>query len=205
LIVGNDIVDLGDPEARRGACHPGFDARVFAPSELASLAACQSRETMRWALWSAKEAAYKAACQENSKIIFSPVRFVVQLDRGLRGFVTHEDRRWPLHVRHRDDCVHALVVIDESDSDEGSSVIWEARRLTATELGDPSQSVRELAVATIAERLGVSAATLRIQRSGRIPQLLVAGTNNASALSLSHHGSYVGFAFCSRAGQGVLH
>jgi hypothetical protein len=160
---------------------------------------------MRWILWSAKEAAYKAARQENAKAIFSPARFVVQLDPTLRGFVTHEDRRWPVHIQHRDDCVHALVVIDEDGRDEGSRVIWEARRLTATELGDPSQSVRELAVATIAERLGVSAATLRVQRSGRIPQLLVAGTNNASALSLSHHGSYVGFAFCSRAEQDVLH
>ena len=117
----------------------------------------------------------------------------------------HEDRRWPVHIQHRGDCVHALVVIDEDGRDEGGRVIWEARRLTATELGDPSQSVRELAVATIAERLGVSTATLRIQRSGRIPQLLVSGTNNASALSLSHHGSYVGFAFCSRAEQDVLH
>ena len=28
-MVGNDVVDLGDPETRPGATHPRFDARVF--------------------------------------------------------------------------------------------------------------------------------------------------------------------------------
>ena len=38
-MVGDDVVDLADPEARADALHPRFDARVFAPAERAALAA----------------------------------------------------------------------------------------------------------------------------------------------------------------------
>ena len=33
-MIGNDVVDLGDDEAREGAQHPRFDARVFTAGEL---------------------------------------------------------------------------------------------------------------------------------------------------------------------------
>jgi phosphopantetheinyl transferase (holo-ACP synthase) len=215
LIVGNDIVDLGDPEAHHGAdgsvapelarglggCHPRFDARVFAPSELATLAVSESKRLMRWVLWSAKEAAYKAARQERAEVAFSPVRFIVHMHPTLRGFVSYEDRRWPVRVAHRGNCIHALVVND----DEDGSTIWESRRLTATELDDPSRSVREFAVATIARRLNVSASDLRIESSGRVPQLLLANGGKPQTLSLSHHGIYVGFAYRAGPEQDLFH
>ena len=117
------------------------------------------------------------------------------------GFVAYEDRRWPVRIQHRESFVHALVVDDEINS----NTIWKARRLTAAELGDPSRSARALAVEAISERMGVSESGLRIQRSGRIPQLIVAGADEISALSLSHHGAYVGFACRFRAQQEVIH
>ena len=40
-MLGNDIVDLGDPETRPGARHPRFDARVFTREERAALAAAR--------------------------------------------------------------------------------------------------------------------------------------------------------------------
>jgi hypothetical protein len=62
------------------------------------------------------------------------------------------------------------------------------------ELHDPSQAVRRFAIASIAAGLGVSTSDLRIEKINRIPQLIVAGEAAPVALSLSHHGSYVGFA-----------
>ena len=43
-MLGNDVVDLADPETRRAALHPRFDARAFAPRERAALAAASDRQ-----------------------------------------------------------------------------------------------------------------------------------------------------------------
>ena len=36
-MLGNDVVDLGDPECREARLHPRFDARVFTPEERTAL------------------------------------------------------------------------------------------------------------------------------------------------------------------------
>ena len=38
-MIGNDVVDLADPDADPGRLHPRFDGRVFDPSEHALIAA----------------------------------------------------------------------------------------------------------------------------------------------------------------------
>jgi phosphopantetheinyl transferase (holo-ACP synthase) len=188
-MVGNDIVDLADPETRLEACHPRFDRRVFAPAEIKLLATTRSRVRMRWILWSAKEAAYKAARQACATTVFSPSRFVVCLDSALHGTVHHENRCWNVRIQLNGNCVHAVV----DDEKFRGDAIWSARRLTVEERGDASTGARRLAVATVAAHLGLSVGQLRIERSGRIPQLVVEGAAPQLDLSLSHHGSYAGF------------
>ena len=188
-MVGNDIVDLADPETRLGACHPRFDRRVFAPAELELLATTRSHVRMRWILWSAKEAAYKAARQASATTVFSPSRFVVRLNPALQGSVRHGSRCWNVRIQLNGNCVHAVV----NDEKFCGDTIWGDRRLSAEERGDPSKGARRFAVATVAARLGLSVAHLRIERSGRIPQLIFDGAAPQVDLSLSHHGSYAGF------------
>jgi hypothetical protein len=144
----------------------------------------------RWILWSAKEAAYKAARRESAEVAFSPARFVVDLDRSLCGSVRYGIRRWPVRVQIDGDCVHAVVREDESFAGTLSG----ACRLTSTELRDPSEGVRRFALSSIATELGVAISDLRIEKIDRIPQLILAGKASPVALSLSHHGSYAGFA-----------
>jgi len=191
-VVGNDIVDLADPDASRGACHPRFDRRVFAPDEARSLPTECSDLQKRWILWSAKEAAFKAARRESARVVFSPARFVVDLDRSLCGSVRHEMRRWSARVRVDGDCVHAVV----GDSNVISSIVSSVCRLTIDELRDPSAAVRRFTLSSLAAMLRVATSDLRIERAGRIPQLILAGRARPVPLSLSHHGSYAGFA-CS--------
>jgi phosphopantetheinyl transferase (holo-ACP synthase) len=189
-MVGNDIVDLSDPESSRGANHSRFDRRVFTPEELEALSIEYSDVQMRWILWSAKEATYKAARRDRAGIVFSPARFVVELDRSLCGSVTVGDHRWPVRVQIGAECVHAVVSGNESFVGTHSN----SRRLTLAERGDPSHAVRRFAIASISEALGVTASDLRIEKNGRIPQLIVAREVASVALSLSHHGAYMGFA-----------
>ncbi len=200
-MIGNDVVDLFDPESSREACHLRFDRRVFTPVELEVLSTDHTVVQRRWILWSAKEAAYKAARRECSRVVFSPARFVVNLDRSLCGSVSYGIRRWPVRVRIDGDCVHAVVAENESFADTLSG----SRRLTTAELRDPSHGVRRFAIVSIATELGVATSDLRIEKVDRIPQLIVAGEAAPVALSLSHHGSYAGFAYRPDAQRDGLH
>ena len=67
-MIGNDIVDLRDPEVQPGASHPRFDRRVFAPEERSALAASGARERLRWILWAAKEAGRKRPTTTNARV-----------------------------------------------------------------------------------------------------------------------------------------
>lgn len=200
-MVGNDVVDLSDPESSFDACHSRFDRRVFVPEEFEALSIEYTDAQRRWILWSAKEAAYKAARRENAGVVFSPARFVVNLDPSLCGSVSLGILRWPVRVWIGGDCVHAVVSKDESFSGTLSG----ACRLTTTELRDPSQAVRRFAIASIAAELDVATFDLRIEKCNRIPQLIVADEAAPMALSLSHHGAYVGFALRSNTQQSRLH
>jgi hypothetical protein len=191
-MVGNDVVDLSDPESSHDARHARFDRRVFTHEEFEALSSDHTDTQRRWILWSAKEAAFKAARREAAETVFSPARFVVILDRSLCGSVGIGSRRWPVRIQIAGNCVHAVV----SENESFAGILSGSRRLTVAELRDPSQGVRRFAIESIAAGLGVATSDLRIEKTNRIPQLIVAGDAEPVALSLSHHGSYAGFACC---------
>ena len=83
-MLGNDVIDLRDPETWPGACHPRFDRRVFTPAECATIAASPRPAMTRWVHWAAKESAYKAARRQRPATIFAPRRFGVDA-RGRLG------------------------------------------------------------------------------------------------------------------------
>jgi phosphopantetheinyl transferase (holo-ACP synthase) len=187
-MLGDDVVDLGDPEARPGAQHPRFDARVLAPSERAALAASAAPDRLRWVLWAAKEAAYKLARKLDPRAPFSPRRFVVSLDARWRGRV-----EWPGGAARVEVCragavVHATAMDSDADA---ARVVRGVARLDAG--ADPSRAARDLARRRVAERLGCSEDELRVERRGRIPSLHLPGAGVLD-LSLSHHGRLVAFA-----------
>src|SRR5574337_2138325 len=76
-MVGNDVVDLADPQCLPLGTHPRFDQRVFAQSELRLIHASATPAWMRWMLWAAKESAYKILRKQDPAMTFAPRRFVV--------------------------------------------------------------------------------------------------------------------------------
>jgi len=197
-MIGNDIVDLSDPETRRGGQHPRFDERVFAVSERAAIARSSDPHRTRWALWAVKESAYKAWRRIRPETVFSPRRFVVDLDPQGNGSVTHRNRRASARVETAGDCVHAVVEVDSTSA----WTLWAAqpvRNPTTSPLAshadaNRSERVRALALDCIADRLEIDRRDLGIGRIGRIPTLLHRDAPTAALLSLSHHGGFVGFA-----------
>ena len=79
MSVGNDVVDLDDPDTRLDSLHPRWDERVFGAAERRALEASSSRHLLHWALWAAKESAYKARKRLDPHTVFSPREFEIEL------------------------------------------------------------------------------------------------------------------------------
>jgi phosphopantetheinyl transferase (holo-ACP synthase) len=186
-MVGNDVVDLGDAETCNGPAHPRFDARVFAPSEQAALAASDAANRLRWSLWAAKEAAYKLAVKQSPGLVFSPRRFVVSLRSDLPDEVSTPVGIFDVALASKGDALHAVAKARGAPTpaigltNAGSEV-------------DASKAVRRFAARCLAERLAVTPGDLHFGRRGRVPTLQLRGDSRRFDLSLSHHGRYLAFA-----------
>ena len=76
-MIGNDIVDLRDSDARPTERTPAFDARVFTPAERQRISASPDGVGERWLTWGAKEAAFKLARKRDATVAFIPLGFEV--------------------------------------------------------------------------------------------------------------------------------
>lgn len=192
-MLGNDVVDLHDEEARDGATHPRFDARVFTESERASIASSDEPNRLRWSLWAAKEAAYKLGVTHRPGLVFSPRRFVVELEGAGEGRVKTPVGRFDLKLVDAGDAVHAIA------TEAGAPAPVAGMTRTVGDV-DPSRGVRRFAARILAERFGVATSGVEIGRRGRVPTLRLQGDPRRFELSLSHHGRYLAFA-CAEAAR----
>lgn len=181
-MVGNDVVDLRDPEL---LAHPGgerFDARVFGPSERRRIDAALDPVRVRWALWAAKEAAFKLAVKRAPGLAFRPIRFEVAEDDA--SVAIPGQAPCALRIGHAGDHLHAVAW------DEERPPLASTGRIASEAPEAQSRGARELALRALA-RAGVDEP--RIGREGRRPVLCCAGGTTRD-LSLSHHGRVVAFA-----------
>jgi hypothetical protein len=198
-MLGNDVIDLADPET--SSRHPRFDARVFGATERALIARSEDAERLRQVLWAAKEAAYKAARSSAPETIFSPRRFAVSLGADGTGRVAFPGGEAVLRVRSDGDCVHVVATLAGIDA---GRVVWaEGRVAEPADPAAPSRAVRALATSDIAARLGTADAGLRVERRRRAPSLR--GSDACAALSLSHHGRFVAYAALLDIPSGATH
>ena len=216
-MLGNDVVDLHDPDAQPESFRPGFDARVFSADERWAIAHDVNPLARRWAHWAAKEAAYKLARQIDSAFIFSPGRLIANFApvanqvggrverRGhLRIENSHAERTdFPLRIALRSfetsERIHVVAVPETMD--------WGAVDFAVERLGrgqeDSSAAVRTMAIAEIGRWLGVETQRLAIGRRGRIPTVLLDGSTTSLSLSLSHHGDWISYAMGLRMDSGI--
>lgn len=190
-MIGNDVVDLRDPETQPGATHPRFDARVFGRVERRAIRRSAAPNRLRWALWAGKESGYKIARKRDPRAVFSPVRFRVYLDAALHGRVEWDGGRAALCVEERDGGLHAVAW---SCDRERSRLAWGLRRLPAPGGPPVRDAARRLAVGSVAALLGAEPRELAVAREGRVPRLRLRGAPAPADLSLSHHGGLVAFA-----------
>ena len=214
--VGNDIVDLDLPENRGRSRDRRFVERVFTPGEQAAIERSACPDNLLWALWAAKEAAFKAVSRDDPDVCSVPRRYEVSLDEpkgdgsplpavgatlgggpgtaSLSGVVQTPCGELAVRITATEDWVHALAA-------ESAAAL---ARMTAQidgpdddEAGNPSQAVRSRVVNCLAGRWNCPAAAFEIRKDTRgpgIPRLFLNQQEMPVAVSLSHDGRYTAFA-----------
>ncbi|HEX2484077.1 MAG TPA: 4'-phosphopantetheinyl transferase superfamily protein [Myxococcota bacterium] len=189
-MLGTDVVDLADPESAEAALHPRFDARAFAPAERARLAGSPERARLRWVLWAAKEAAWKAACADGLAAPFHPAAIETRLARAgarFEGEVGVSGVGYRVRVELAGGAVHAVA---RAAALAPERVVASLERLAAHLPAAQSAGARALALELASRALGAARERLRIARAGRRPQLLCDGAPAGAVLSLAHHGRF---------------
>jgi len=200
LLVGNDVVDLRDPETRLDSVHDRFIERVFTPAERDAIFASRDSRAALWSHWAAKESAYKIIKKAEPDAIFSHRAFQVEFfnrvgGTRLTGSVEHEGRRVDVDVLHAGDTIHAVALLGH----------WPHRRRVVSDVApisrsdDPSRAVRGALVESAAREIECGEGELRVVGS-RPPRLEHRGAGVGFDVSLSHHGRLVGFAYAPPSG-----
>lgn len=201
MIVGNDVVDLRDGESRPESLHPRWDLRAFTPAERDRVHGSPSPHRTRWALWAAKESAFKVARKLDPRIAFVPRAFpvgdeVMEGPHGLRVRVRNASRAFDVWLEETRDWVHAVAVAAPWSSGSAmppGSAVERVSRGSGAGTGDPcpTRRVRELARRLLASGIALVPGNITIRSSDRIPRALCPQTGLEVDLSLSHHGRFV--------------
>ena len=197
MSLGNDVVDLADPEARLDGLHPRFAERVFTPAEREALEASGDRHVLHWALWAAKESAYKALRRVEPRTIFAPRAFEVDLpgpprgEASAAGRVRHGGHSLALQVSLRGGALHAMAW------DLSGPLATTIRCAVGAAGSEPGADAQGLAARGIADALGLDPGEVRIV--GRPPAAARGERPLDLVISLSHHGRYVAFAWAGLA------
>lgn len=213
-MLGNDIVDLGDPETFVAARHPRFDARVFSAAERAAIESSATPNELRWSFWAAKESAYKLMRKSACKLIFAPQKFCVKFDvyatqsqAGL-GRVRIDGETLPVRIvrvvpragEASGVALHAVCTLPGQAADSWCAGVAEIETLRSVSEPSllPSAAVRRLALQAVAHAFRLDVTRLCIERDAdRIPYFTFRDARLAVSLSLAHHGRFVAFSCTS--------
>ncbi len=204
-MLGNDVIDLRDEDARPASFAPRFDERVFSPEERRAIARDRNPVSLRWAHWAAKESAYKLAKQLDSTFVFAPRRLVAFYEPISNPIEHTFERHGTLTLPHVVGGTISVIELRSFETSENIHVVaipagtdWGGVDHAIEKRADPSENpsvtTRAMAIREISRRLGVRADRITIGRRERIPTILLDGARTSLSLSLSHHGDWIGYA-----------
>lgn len=211
--VGNDIVDLRLPENRGRSGDRRLLNRVFTLQERAAIARSARPDTLLWAFWAAKEAAFKAVSRDDPEVCSVPRRYAASLEEemppaesgrertgtaptsSLAGVVQTPCGELAVRITASDEWVHALAA-DSVASFDRFMVRIDGPDDPDHE-GDPSEAVRRRVARWVAACSGCPVGAVEIRKDARgpgVPRLFVDNRELPIAISLSHDGRYTAFA-----------
>lgn len=207
LHVGNDIVDLFTKGTAGRAKDNRFVDRILTDDEKKVLFCRQeSPDSLLWALWAAKETAFKAVNKSFPDISSAPRRYAVTLQAQslkskIAGCVNTPAGAVAVSIFIRDTHIHCIGTT--GNPDDLDNVVFGTKRMDAEseELLYRQQSVqvRKLAKEKIARCFNMDTGNIDIRRSRQKkqpgpPVIRFNDRESFMDISLSHHGRYVAFA-----------
>jgi len=206
-LIGNDIVDLTDPQAKGKNRDIRFIERVFTPDEQRKIQKSDEPDIVLWSLWAGKETGYKAMSKTHPAVSSSPGSYAVQLsDTPLPESGTVETPCGPVSVRFRvtGEYIHCIG----ATTDEGlNSIVWDVQTMLRPEISPKYQSdfVRNMARGKISRCLKEDPETIKIIRPqghhGLGPPVVYAGEKRTAIdISMSHDGRFAACAVSRRHG-----
>lgn len=203
-MIGNDIVDLTDPQARSKSRDIPFVDRVFTPDERQLIRSNSNSDRVLWSLWAGKETGYKAVRRQYPSVSSAPRRYEVQLpctDGHVPGSGTVHTPCGPVSIRFciTDDYVHCIGAATDEEVD---TIVWTVRKMPRTQPSSDGESnfVREMAKRSISVWLGEQPEAIDILRPeedhGLAPPVVqIEKRTSAINLSMSHDGRFAACAF----------
>lgn len=212
--VGNDIVDLLHPHAQGKGKNTRFRKRILLPEEESLILADRQPDALLWALWTGKEAAYKAIQKDQGDVASIPRLYHVQFhateiptdarepgERRLRGTVATPQGAIHLETVITASYVHSIATTGSLGSD--ARIVWQVERMPCVNPWPAYESayVRAAARRHLVRYLpGARPQDIEIRRAqgphGLAPPVVyVRGQVTAIEISLSHEGAYAAYAF----------
>jgi phosphopantetheine--protein transferase-like protein len=200
--VGNDVVDLKHPGNQGKDKDERFLGRVFTAQERDRIAGAARPDKLLWALWAAKEAAFKVVSRDDPTVCSTPRRYDILLDplavseACLAGRVITPKGELALRIIVTDDYVHALSAATDGNLDR---IFQRVDRMNVGEdAGEASVFVRRQLLREVARCLDCPLGELSIRKEPLgpgAPFVLRRGQPLAVEISLSHDGRFAAFAF----------
>lgn len=124
LHLGNDIVDLLSPDIQQKYLDQRFLQRVFTAQEITTIQNHTNKNQVLWAIWAAKEAAYKACQKQFPALIFAHQKFFLNNStlislaqskefKELTGTLIYQNYTINIKLQNYSDAIHCLAVIND--------------------------------------------------------------------------------------------
>ncbi len=200
--MGNDVVDLADPENVGKSGDDRFCRRVFNAGELALVAGSSQPDMILWALWAAKEAAYKAVSRFDGSVCSIPRKYPVVIEESanqgccmpLRGTVATPAGDIPVCIFVEKEALHAIAA---GTTAELEKIVFHVEPLHR-DAADTGRFARKILLVELARRLDCAVGELAVLKEEKrpwAPWVTRRDVRLPVSISLSHDGRFAAFAF----------
>lgn len=170
-MIGNDIVDLSTAAVESNWRRRGYLEKLFNEEERRLILTDSNPDTMVWLLWSMKESAYKCMYRQTRERLFNPLGYRCSIVSA-----NVKERMGTVHYRNRS--FQTLSILTRDYVHSSCSAVESLLSQADVYISESPSLLREL--------------NYRKDRYG-IPFFINATTEEASYLSISHHGRFCSY------------
>lgn len=206
--VGNDIVDIGAPGAKNKSSNQRFTAKILTMDEARAVRCNHHPDAALWALWAAKETAYKTISKSFPGASSAPLKYRVMIGQGnSTGMVETPHGNVAVRFFFHENHINCIGI--NGTTRDLDVILWGFGPANCPGNAHLSPSMREstaartLVIGHIARHCGINAEAMEIKNDLHAhgtgpPVLYVNGRRSMIDISLSHDEGFAAYAFCTR-------